>query len=275
MRGAYGPFASRVDLIDAGSVFSQRPAAFAPRGLRSQFEHVLTHHRTRLPFGLKSGWRGNRGWSVQQALKLAVARVATGSHLLLLDAKNHVIRPVSRASFVAPDGRAKSYLERPSDKHFLWIDGAFRLMGVSVPDREAPAPPTVTPFVIGRDTLLTCLEAIESRLGPVEFFFARRHVEKSEFTLIHAAVVAALGRWEAAFAPGLVPAATLHRNNDAARIAQTLARAESGAAEILSVHTSRLGRLTPEEVARLTALWSAAGLEAEDLLSRATLAQPA
>lgn len=41
------------------------------------------------------------------------------------------------------------------------------------------------------------------------------------------------------------------------------------------MHTSRLGRLTPEEVARLTALWSAAGLEAEDLLSRATLAQPA
>ena len=274
LRASYGPFASRVELIDAGTVFARRPPGFTPRGLRDRLEHALTHHRQMLPVGLKSGWRGNRGWSVQQALKLAVARVASGTHLLLLDAKNHFIRPVSRASFVAPDGRAKTYLTRPSDKHFLWIDGAFRLMGLSVPDREAPAPPTVTPFVIARGTLLACLTAIEARLGPVETFFARRHVEKSEFTLIHAAVIAATGRWETAFAPGLLPAATLHRNDDAARIGQTLTRAEAGTADILSVHTSRLGRLSAEEVGRLTAIWAAAGLEPDGLLGAAT-AQPA
>lgn len=263
----YGPHAARVEILRPAALFARRPARFAPRGLGARARAWFTANRWRYPAAVKGGWRGNRGWSVQQALKLAVARHGSGTHLLILDAKNHFIRPVSRSSFVAPDGCARTFLQPPTPKHWQWIEGSFQLLSLPVPGREVPSPPTVTPFVIGRGTLLDCLETIEARVGPVETFFARKRSEQSEFALIHAAIIARHGQLMPPFAPGLVPAATLHRNNDDAMIDRTLAFAESGGAEILSVHSSRRGRLSPEQIGRLEALWSTRGLDAHELLA--------
>jgi hypothetical protein len=263
----YGAFAGRVEILLPDDLFRLRPARFRARGPWARARAAFTASRWRYPFGVKGGWRGNRGWAVQQALKLAVARHGAGSHVLILDAKNHFIRPVSRATFVADDGRALARLGVPSPKHVKWNAVSFRLLGLTPPGPGELAPPTLTPFVVRRADLLASLEAVEARVGPVETFFARKRGAESEFALIHAAVAGRPGGVEAAFAPGLPPAANLRHNKDDAAVDRLLALVEGGGADVLSVHRTRLGGLSPDQLARLRAIWTSAGLDAGELLA--------
>jgi hypothetical protein len=263
MREDYGPFAARLEVLRPDALFAARPAAFGPRGARQRLRLWLTWNRKRYPLGVKRGWRGNRGWSVQQALKLAAARHGESPFLLLLDAKNHFVREVGVAHFVSADGRAMSYREPPIDKFYGWIAGSFRLLKVPPPPHDAPAPPTITPYVVPRAVLLGTLEALERVAGPAEAFFARARAQTSEFMLIYAHAASLPGGWEAAFADGLMPPATIFRDSDAVTIDRMLGRVERGEAEVFSVHSVRLDRLTPEERARIAALWRERGLPAE------------
>jgi hypothetical protein len=263
MRGDWGRFAGRLEVVLPDALFGLRPAACGARGLRQRCRLWLARHRRLYPFGVKSGWRGNRGWSVQQALKLAVARWGDSRFVLLLDAKNHFVREVGVGCFVGPDGRAKSYREPPIDKFRGWIVGSCRLLGVAAPPRAEPAPPTITPFVVARAVLLGALEALERRAGPAEAFFARARSSESEFMLIYAFACGLPGGWEAAFADGLVPPATVFRDSDAATIDRELGRAERGEAEVFSLHSARIRGLTPAERARIAALWRSRGLPVE------------
>jgi hypothetical protein len=266
VRADWGPLAPRVEVVGAEALFALRPAANGPRGPRQRFRLWFSRNRRRYPFGVKRGWRGNRGWAVQQALKLAVARYGDSPFVLLLDAKNHFVRPVSVASFVGADGRALSFTGVAGDKRGLWIAGSFKLLGLPPPAPDVPSPPTVTPVVVPRAVLRGCLEAVERRVGPVEAFFSRAKGDLSEFMLIYAYVTGHCGGWDAVFAPGLIPAATIHRRSDAAAIERALARVEDGTAEILSVHNSRRAGLAPEHRRRIEAIWRDRGLPGEGLL---------
>ncbi|WP_111430881.1 DUF6492 family protein [Rhodobacteraceae bacterium DSL-40] len=260
LRPAYGALAARLDVIGADALFALRPPEAGPHGIRQALRLWFAQHRRIYPFGVKRGWRGNRGWSVQQALKLAVARRGEGRMLLILDAKNHFVAPVRAGTFLAADGRARSTMKVPGEKHWTWIRGAFALLGASPPQREAPAPVTVTPVVVPRDMLLGTLEAVEQRVGPVEGFFARAKGDLSEFMLIYAHVTQARGAWPALFQPDLPPAATIFRRSPPEQIEAALHRVETGEAEILSVHSSQMDRLDEGVQARLCAIWRARGL---------------
>jgi uncharacterized protein DUF6492 len=267
MRAAWGRLAPRLEVVGADALFALRPAANGPRGPRQRFRLWFARNRRRYPLGVKRGWRGNRGWAVQQALKLAVARHGDSPMVLLLDAKNHFVKPVGLSSFVSPDGRALSFTDLPGDKRNLWIAGSFRLLGLPPPGRQVPSPPTVTPVVVPRAVLRGCLDAVERRVGPVEAFFARAKGDLSEFMLIYAFVAGHCGGWDAVFAPGLVPSASIHRRSDAAEIERVLARVEDGTAEIFSVHDSRLVGLAPDPRRRIEAIWRDRGLPGEGLLA--------
>jgi hypothetical protein len=266
LRPAYGRFSDRLEVVTADLLFAARPAAAGPRGLRQRAALWFSRNRWRYPFKVKGGWRGNRGWSIQQAMKLSVARHGDGSHLLILDTKNHFVRPVGFDAFVAADGRPRSFLMRQDGKFYDWLAGSFRLLGLEPPDRDRPTPPTWTPVVVRRNALLACLEAVEARVGPVEAFFARSNAPKSEFMLMHAHAAGPSGGWDTVYAPGLIPAATIARSTDAKDIDRLLSRVEAGEANILSIHASRLGSLDPEVRRRIEAIWRDRGLVAEGLL---------
>jgi hypothetical protein len=260
LRADYGRLAERLKVLRPGTVFAARPAENGPQGPRQRFRLWFARHRRLYPFGVKRGWRGNRGWSVQQALKLAAARHGDSRFVLMLDAKNHFVRPVGLASFVSPRGKPLTYLQPPSAKFHRWIVGSFRLLGAEPPGPDAPAPPTITPVCVPRAVLRDCLDAVERRVGPVEAFFARARAEESEFMLIYAYVAGFCGGWDAVFDPGLNPAATIFRRSDAATVDRELARVEAGTADILSIHSSRIASLTAAERRRIAAIWRDRGL---------------
>ena len=270
MRPDWGRLAPRLDIVGAEALFALRPEANGPRGPGQHFRLWLSRNRRRYPFGVKGGWRGNRGWRVQQALKLAVARQGDSPFVLLLDAKNHFVRPVGLGSFVGVDGRALSFKHLAGDKRDRWIAGSFRFFGLPPPGRDTASPPTVTPVVVPRAILRGCLDAIESRAGPVEAFFIRAKGDVSEFMLIYAYVAGHCGGWDAVFAAGLVPSATIHRRGGADEIERVLALVEADAAEILSVHNSRRAGLAAEHRRRIEAIWRDRGLPGEGLLAAAS-----
>lgn len=259
LRSEYGRHADKLEVVMPESLFALRPRDCRPRGW-ARFAHWYTAHRSVYPFGQKGGWRGNRGWSLQQALKLAAARRGAAPYVLILDGKNHFVRPVATEAFVAPDMRPLSQLACANDEHWSWIVASFARLGVGLPPREAAVPQSITPFVASRAVLREAVEALERRLGPMETFFARKNTLETEFMLIYAQVVRRWGSWEEWFAPGLVPPATIFGRSTDADVAAVLDRAERGEADVLSVHSGRAASLAPEHRARLRALWAAAGL---------------
>ncbi len=185
---------------------------------------------------------------------------------LILDAKNHLVRPVGIGSFVSADGRPRSFLVRPDDKYHAWIAGSFVLLGGRPPPRDTPVPPTVTPVVISRALLRAALEEVEARVGPCEAFFARSRADTSEFMLMHAYAALNGGGWDEVYAPGLTPPATIARSTDAAGIDRVLSRVEAGEAEMLAIHAARLATFDPATRARIEAIWRERGLDAQGLL---------
>ena len=255
LRPAYGKLAPKVQIASPADLFALRPAELTRQQPRNWPAHWFTKYRHRWPWGRKGGWRGNRGWSVQQALKLAVGRAVQAPYVLILDAKNHLVRPVTVGSFVGPDGRPRSHLACRDRQQRRWIEASFIRMGMTPPAPDAPAPPSVTPVSVRTDVLRGAVDAIERRIGPVETFFARKRKFETEFMLLYAYVVGRYGDWSAAFEEGLVPPATIFRSTGDEAIRELLDRVERGEADFLAIHGSRMGKLEPDVQARLEAIW--------------------
>ena len=202
----------------------------------------------------------------------AVAEAGGGELERLLDAPAAVAAPaalgperVEAAVAGGEERRPRSFLAPQSPKSHGWIAASFAFLGGSPPAAGSPTPPTITPVVVSRALLRATLEAVEARAGPVEAFFARARAGTSEFMLIHA--LAALGGgWDTAYAPGLVPPATIARSTDAAGIDAALTRVERGEADLLGIHVARLARLDPATRARVETIWRDRGLDPGDLL---------
>lgn len=266
---AYGPLADRVRIMRPDTLFAE---GTPPRGPFARARSALTWLPKRLDHPLCRGWRGNPGWRIQQALKLAAARVATGSHLLVLDAKNHFLAPVAAADFVAPDGRARWRLITVPQAQRAWVTASFRRFGLAPPPADRPLPPSVTPFCVARPVLTEALLAIEARVGPVEAFFATNPGKETEFMLVLAFVFARHGALEPVFAEGLAPPATVFHAASSARIGAVLGEAERGAAKIFAVHRLRAGSMSEEERLRIAALWRERHLVADEAAALALLA---
>jgi hypothetical protein len=77
-----------------------------------------------------------RAWRAQQVLKLEVARRVATEQYLLLDAKNHFVRPTTSADFWH-DGRIRTYIkDRPQWRE--WVLDSFDALGVTPTEDQGP-----------------------------------------------------------------------------------------------------------------------------------------
>ena len=70
----YGALSERVRVFSGSDVFEN---AAGRTGMRALFHHFISQ-RPILQLINRGGWKGNDGWRLQQAFKLASARVAAG-----------------------------------------------------------------------------------------------------------------------------------------------------------------------------------------------------
>ena len=237
LRAHYGPLADKLDILRPDTLVAQHP-----RHLRGLYlRHLRGRLRRLLPRRdrLAGGWRGNSGWAMQQAFKLLGLRAATAPYVLLLDAKNHFLRPVAAADFVAADGRARSRRVEMSALQRGWLAASARKLGVAVP---ADAPPTVTPVVIARAPAQAAVARLDARLGPLEEVFALDKGKATEFMLLCLAVELAPPGWWAQFAEGLPAALTVFGSGEDPDIAAALSQAGADNPLLFGLHRRALWR---------------------------------
>lgn len=107
---------------------------------------------------------GEQGWFRQQALKLLAARHVESKRYVMLDGKNHFIRPVQYADFIAPDGRIKATKGHPEGLIYLFN----RTMKYWEVDPEEALRHTITaaaPYVADTKTVRDMLTHIEKTEG--------------------------------------------------------------------------------------------------------------
>lgn len=151
------------------------------------------------------------GWRSQQALKLLMARMVKAPQFLVLDTKNHFIRPVGRDAMIAADGRLLTHMYS-LNRHFVGhFETACRYFGVEDVDTSAHAMPTTTPFVMSTSVVRELLEVVERREDKPFFDFFMKNTELTEFYFYYAYILSAPGRFEALYKIRSTPNLTLFR----------------------------------------------------------------
>jgi len=150
---------------------------------------ALTNKRLR-----KTGWRS------QQALKLLISQHTDSPTYLILDSKNHFIRPVGRNSFWQADGRLK-IAPTPIYKSFEndYIQ-ARRYFSLSTTNTEEAAWPAVTPFPVAAALVRTMIEWLERSQNKSFIDIFMKGPRVTEFYLLYAYLEAAYGGFEQFYA---------------------------------------------------------------------------
>lgn len=205
---------------------------------------------------LASDLGGLSGWHAQQVLKLAIARRAPTPWYVLLDAKNHAIRPLSLEDFLAPDGRARGgfhdYAKHPLHPTLLKTLAHFEL-----PESAASwYPPTATPFVMHTQTALDIMDSLGEELR-TEF----AHGTFTEFFLYSAWILKRDGDWDSVYDGTAIECPTIWGgNSDAKGVRVALDLIAKRNAPFFGVHRRAMLRLRWEAFRQVEALWLRTGL---------------
>lgn len=133
------------------------------------------------------GVRGStEGWRSQQAAKLLVSGLVQTAHYVILDAKNHLIAPVTSSDFVDDAGQALG-ATHPYTEHPLRRDLERTLRQLGADEAQIlrlveDFPPTATPFVVDTALARRIIAGVEAEEA-ISFAAAFEHQRFLEFFL--------------------------------------------------------------------------------------------
>ena len=261
IRPHYGRLADRLEVVRPDALQSDLRLGPLRRAERWYVAHGRGPLMRPLPRRdrLASGWRGNPGWSMQQAQKLLSVNVVTAPYLLILDAKNFFVAPVGLDTFVAADGRARSRRVQIGELQRKWVQASFRKLGMSAAG-IVETPPTVTPTVLDTGLAREGVAELERRLGPLESFFSLRKGRATEFMLLFAVIDRGLGQWWTRLAEGLPEATTVYNKGGDREVRDSIALAIAGKSPLMGLHRRVVWRIGEDTRAALGRFWLDLGL---------------
>lgn len=205
------------------------------------------------------------GWRGQQVIKLLVSRRIAALTYLVLDAKNHFIRPASAADFFR-DGKALTLFERPSPAMQYLLVASASYFGISLDEAMAEAMPTITPYLMYTDMARALLDEVEKREGmPFARAFLINLKGFGEFLLYYAYL-----RWRGEIAGRYVngprTCITLFAKwpEEAAVIGRVLDGVSRPEVNMFGLHRLRLPILDREHKQRIAQMWQVAGIATAD-----------
>jgi hypothetical protein len=228
-----------------------------------------THaHRVRVVSPAALGATGRiGGWITQQAMKLAVSRIATSDHIVILDSKNHFVHPTALEVFFDAEGRPKTTVRvhEPGSMMRLWLDHSLDFFGLGHLG-DLPAPPASTPYPARREDLLGAVAEIEARSGCGLFeYFGSKPDQATEFFLLYGYLLSRYGHIERAVSISHeVPACFYWKAPTGPRREEFIRAAEEGRSHTFGVHRERFRQLADWEKRRIVALWARAGMFASE-----------
>ena len=201
------------------------------------------------------------GWKTQQILKLAVAQYVNTALYLVLDAKNHFVKRLTRRFLTTNDGLAQinsySYETHPLRPYLERVLTYFDM------DRDHHVlrfTPTVTPFMMYRSIAISLIAFVEHREGK-KFASAFIDREFAEFPLYSAYLLYAYGDWRShynfhqVFCPVIWPDRTSSES-----IRSAIETVENNEIPFFSVHRRSILKIDSDARDHLTNFWAARGL---------------
>lgn len=201
------------------------------------------------------------GWWRQQLLKICAAKVITASRYLVLDAKNHLFRPLELTFLEAQDGRPKlnGYgFERHSLRDALIRTLAY--LGVDATPFIPHFTRTSTPYLMLREVSCDIIKYVEAREGAAfaEVFLSRRLTE----FFLYAGFLQSQGRLQSTYAMTQPFCAQIWGFSSGLEgVREALAKArEAKGGPFLAVHRLALAEMELPARSLLAAFWQEAGL---------------
>jgi len=192
----------------------------------------------------------------QQVLKLRVADLISTPTYVVLDAKNHLVRPTGLSSFVAPDGRPRANFYH-YDAHPLRtsLERVLDYFGLERESHLARFTSTATPFILVTIVcrrLVADLEAREAK--PFAELFVNRGF--TEFFLYSAWLESTGTTLDVLYDDSGIPnPAVWPRGRGQAGVARVLDAASSPTTHFLSIHRTALARMGRSATDLLIAFW--------------------
>lgn len=231
---------------------SERKALLSEYGdLAERVEIITPADLGRLPH--TDDYRG------QQVLKLIVARMIDAPRYVVLDAKNHLVAPMSASWLTAADGRIRvnvhGYETHPHRRGLEAVIEYYRLK----PELIHRFTNTITPFTMDTAEVLSLMADTESRLG-VDFAHGFLANEMTEFQMYTGWILSRGTALEQHFELRQVtwPIVWSHIA-DPEGVRQTIALAGE-TTPLFSVHRAALSEIGPDAATLLASFWVSRGL---------------
>lgn len=204
-----------------------------------------------------------RGWRKQQTLKLAIARHIQTAKFLVLDAKNHFVRPVNSDTFLDEIGRIRSFWTTQGGSLQNYLINCLRYYGLPVEWSLQAAMPAITPFGLYTQAVVTMMDNIAARENMSFFeFFHTPGRDVTEFFLYFAFLRSRGVDLYRIYNYGPRYAVTLFTRfpNTREMEAKMLGELANPAISVFGLHKNRVAELNAEGRRQLELGWVRAGL---------------
>jgi len=220
---------------------------------------VIVHPKERIAPGMPS-W--GHGWKTQQVLKLCVCDFVNTASYIVLDAKNHFIRPISPLDIFAENGHLRSWKLSYIDNFENLCRSSFEYFGIDAEAYITRLPPSITPVPLIKEYVRGLLNYIleKERLLFQYFFF--KHDAMTEFLIYYAYLIYRGKSLDDIFEFGEPVAATLFKDKvvDFGNFDSLMWQAEQPSRYIFGIHNSALPFMSEHQRKRVIDLWAARGL---------------
>lgn len=232
-----------------------------PEWLSEKIEVILRHQICQTQSRAK-------GWQVQQVIKLKMLSLCEMPLVLVLDAKNHLINPVSREDLFSKSGLPFVAPVNYEAKHAFraLLEGGFSYFGIELTQRLLDMGlPTTTPYMMYRDVALNLIQEIE-RKEKKEFSYsflegALRH-RSTEFLLYYSYCAVSNPSIESIYQFNEGGTVTFFKSSprDQKGIEMQIRRALLPTTKFFAVHRVRMPNLCQMEIDAFSKLWAERGL---------------
>ncbi len=201
-------------------------------------------------------------WRSQQSLKLLAARHVQADSFLILDSKNHFIRPVTNSTFIADDGRMRTHRYEFNEKFRSKFENGCHYFGATLPGPDIQALPTATPFMMSAVAACDLIKRVETQEGEAFHKFFLGSKDYTEFYFYFAYLLSQPGLLDTLYVTRSRPQVTLFRSAapDPAQLEKLLPVLDREDVHTFGVHRAALQAANPEMLAAIAKIWQRFGL---------------
>lgn len=194
------------------------------------------------------------GWYGQQIIKLALAEAVTTDTYLMLDGKNHFIRPAHIGEFFDGDKPITQFTDTSAawDKY---VRASLVTMDALTDERVARMMPTTTPYLMLTDEVRATTQRVESKYGLPLPSAIRKTGWGTEFFLYYAHLTSTYEDIPYAHGPSLTRTLFASWPQDPQKCLEIIGSATKDDVPMFGLHRKRLPQLTEPQAEAIVALW--------------------